>query len=143
MIKNEKKLDGVEEELVHLIDIVSSRYPTIILEGFRSKERQKELIKNGKSKKEDSKHLDGMAVDRSPYPIPFQWGHIDLELIPEETRKIIMKQVRELCKFYHYCGYELGVADHLGIKIRQGCDWDGDKEFNDQLFHDLVHVELK
>lgn len=142
MLKNEEKLEGLDERLIHIVNVVSDKYDTVILEGLRTQERQKQLFKEGKTKTLKSKHLKGKALDRSPYPIPDNWGKIDLSMLPEETQKIIWNQIKELCKFYHYAGYELATADLLGKKIRWGGDWDCDKEFKDQAFDDLVHIEL-
>lgn len=41
-----------------------------------------------------------------------------------------------------FAGYVMRVADELGIKLRYGGDWDGDKKTADQSFNDLPHYEI-
>lgn len=91
-----------------------------ILEGRRSKERQEQLVAEGKSKTLLSKHLIGRAVDVMPYPV--DWN---------DTKRN-----------YAFCGYVRGIADMLGVKVRAGHDWDMDWQFKDQTFHDVPHWEL-
>lgn len=104
---------------------VIRHYDCSILYGVRTPEEQARLVKEGKSKTINSKHLrqpDGYshAVDVSPYPI--DW---------EDTKR-----------FYYFVGHVMGIAKSLGIKIRSGADWDGDLQVKDQNFHDLPHFEL-
>jgi peptidoglycan L-alanyl-D-glutamate endopeptidase CwlK len=112
-----------------LFNTVIKEYDCKVLEGHRSPERQQELLKQGATKVKFSNHnyKPSLAVDVSPYPIPNKWGE---------------KDFKELAKFYHFAGFVKGVAFKLGIDIRWGGDWDGDKDFNDQSFDDLVHFEL-
>jgi len=99
------------------------------LEGHRSRERQQELYDSGASKIQSSKHnyLPSRAIDISPYPIPDGWGE---------------DHPKEMAKFYYFAGIVKGVASKHGIRIRWGGDWDGDNDFKDQTFDDLVHFEL-
>ena len=110
-------LQELFHEVLHFMDCT-------ILEGHRNEERQDDFFKMGKSelKWPDSKHnsLPSMAVDVAPYPI--DWT--------------------DTPRFYHFAGIVLGIASQVGVKIRWGGDWDGDKEFKDQTFNDLVHFEL-
>ncbi len=59
------KMNGVNSKLVILMKeaIKSSPYDFKITEGLRTVERQKELVKTGKSKTMNSYHLKGKAVD--------------------------------------------------------------------------------
>lgn len=107
-----------------------------ILEGVRSDERQMELFRqdlskldgvNKKSKHQANDHGYSMAIDVAPYPIPKDWGKND---------------TKELARFYYFMGIVKGVAATLNIKIRCGGDWDGDNQFNDQSFDDIIHFEL-
>ena len=92
-----------------------------IIEGVRSKERQEQLLAQGKTKTKYSKHITGKAVDLAPYPI--NW----------EDREM-----------FHYMGGMLrGIGQSMGLKIRWGGDWDSDGDINDNKFDDLVHVEIK
>lgn len=127
MIIHKVKLKGLHEDLIRLIKKVGEKYDLIILEGLRSYETQEKYFKTGKSKTLKSKHLIGKAVDMCPYPIPENWGE---------------KKIKEKFKFYFFCGYVLAKAEEMKIKIRLGADWNGDKNFRDQNFDDLLHVEL-
>ena len=100
------------------------QYDCIVLEGYRGKETQNEYFETGRSKLKypQSKHNQSpsLAVDVAPYPIDWE----------------------DKQRWYHFCGYVMGVADQMGIKLRGGHDWDGDRSFTDQSFHDLPHFEL-
>ena len=60
-----EKMNGVNSKLVILMKeaIKNSPYDFKITEGLRTVERQKELVKTGKSKTMNSYHLKGKAVD--------------------------------------------------------------------------------
>lgn len=113
-----------------LFSEVVKEYDCTILEGHRSEARQRKLLEAGATTTMNSKHLEypSEAIDVSPYPIPDEWG---------ENNQL------EKAKFYHFAGYVQAKADELGVKIRWGGDWDGDKDFDDQTFFDLVHFELE
>ena len=64
--------------------------------------------------------MPSLAIDAAPSPI--DWND------------------RE--RFFYFAGVVKGVAEEMGIKIRWGGDWDGDNDFDDQTFDDLVHFEL-
>lgn len=131
-----KKLNTCHGDLIVLMLEVDRFYENTILEGSRTTERQRALYLEGKSKldgiKKLSKHqltanrLKSIALDTAPYPI--DWS--------------------DLKRFYYYIGYVNGVADQLFSegkmkhRIRCGADWDGDRSFSDQEFHDLPHIEL-
>lgn len=63
--RSRKNLEGVHPELVRLVRAVSPPpgYEVIITEGMRTFERQQELLKAGKSKTMNSRHLTGHAID--------------------------------------------------------------------------------
>tara|TARA_R100001377_G_scaffold43808_2_gene24887 strand:+ start:27465 stop:27788 length:324 start_codon:yes stop_codon:yes gene_type:complete len=46
-----------------------------ITEGIRHIDRQKELVKTGKSTTLNSRHLTGHAVDVVPYPVSWDWEY--------------------------------------------------------------------
>lgn len=134
--KSKDRLYTCHDDLVTLMIEVDKGYENSILEGARTTERQQQLFKEGKSKldgvNKKSKHQvshdrpKSFAVDTAPWPI--DWN--------------------DLKRFYHYIGYVNGIADQLyregkmKHKIRCGADWDGDRSFKDQTFHDLPHIEL-
>jgi hypothetical protein len=96
-----------------------------ILEGHRSREKQLEYYRDGRSKVRVSKHnrSPSEAVDARPYVAGL--GYPD-----------------DLIYFYHFGGVIMGIAAGLGIRVRWGGDWDSDRDFGDQTFMDLVHFEL-
>lgn len=63
--KSLKKLVGVDERLVEVMKeaLKQSTYDFGITEGLRTKERQEQLVKDGKSKTMNSYHLKGKAID--------------------------------------------------------------------------------
>jgi len=118
--RSKDRLKGVNPKLVNILNELIKIMDVTIIEGLRSKERQKELLAQGKSKTKYSKHLEGRAVDLAPYPI--DW----------EDRE----------RFHYMGGMLRGIAKQLNINIRWGGDWDNDGEIADNSFDDLVHVEL-
>jgi peptidoglycan L-alanyl-D-glutamate endopeptidase CwlK len=139
------KLASCESDLQDLFNSVINQYDCTIIEGQRSTERQEELLKEGASRVKHSKHNyePSKAVDVSPFPIPENWGRIPYTLLNKEDREHFKRAIQELCRFYHFAGYTKGVADNMNIPIRCGADWDGDNDFNDQTFNDLIHFEIK
>jgi peptidoglycan L-alanyl-D-glutamate endopeptidase CwlK len=128
--------------LVLLFDSVIEIIDCTILCGARSKDAQNESFRTGHSKVEwpNGKHnvreegglrsdiMDmvdlpnlSRAVDAAPYPI--DW--------------------KDYKRFYHFAGVVRAVARQLDIQIRWGGDWDGDFDFSDQTFDDLVHFEIR
>lgn len=114
-----------EQKLQELFRIVGERYPCSILQGHRNKLDQTEAWIAGKSKvpwpKSRHNSYPSQAVDVTPFPVDFS----------------------NIKQHYHFAGFVLGVANQLGIDLRWGGDWDGDLDFKDQNFNDLVHFELK
>lgn len=121
----------LDPRLQDIFDTVLEYYDHSLVEGHRPYDRQEELYTQGKTKVRGgkSKHNNdpSTAVDASPYPIPEKWGRA--------SRK-------EWVKFYHFAGFVMAVAIVKGVKLRWGGDWDGDKDFDDQTFDDLVHFEI-
>lgn len=66
--RSEKNLKGVHPDLVRVVRkaaLLLQEGPVgfVVIEGLRTKERQKELVEAGASKTMDSRHLTGHAVD--------------------------------------------------------------------------------
>lgn len=122
--KSKENLQSCDQELQDLFNEVIKRYDCTVICGFRIEEAQTEAFRTGVSKVNwpNSNHniYPSNAVDVAPCPI--DWGN----------RK----------RFYMFIGYVLATADQMGIKIRSGGDWDGDKDITDQTFFDLPHFEL-
>ena len=119
-----RRLNTCDPRLQVLFEDVVRYYDCSILEGHRGKADQDKAVAEGKSKTPwpRSKHnaLPSMAVDAAPYPI--EWT--------------------DLKRFYHFAGFVLGMAASMGLKLRWGGDWDGDRDLNDQSFNDLPHFEI-
>lgn len=122
--KSKKKLATCHPELQRLCNEVIKYYDFSVLEGHRTKAKQDNAFKQGRSKVQypNSKHNTNpsMAVDIAPYPI--NW--------------------KDTPRWYHFGGYVKATADRLEIPIRWGGDWDGDFDLKDQNFYDLPHFEL-
>ena len=63
-------LKGVHPDLVKVVQraISITKQDFAVIEGLRSKERQEQLVKEGKSQTTNSRHLTGHAVDIVPWP---------------------------------------------------------------------------
>lgn len=118
-----KKLEGVDERLVEVLKeaIFISPIDFTIVEGLRTLERQKELVREGKSKTLKSKHIDGLAVDICAC-IP----KVDFNATVD-TALIV--------------GIIYAIANKKGLKVRLGAIWDGHSYVNN-TFKDLYHIEL-
>lgn len=114
------RLQSCDERLFKLFSEVVKHFDCTILEGRRTVERQSMLVKQGKSKTMNSKHLTGRAVDVAPYPI--NW----------EDRE----------RFTYFAGFVMGIASQQGLKLRWGGDWDKDTQVSDNSFDDLPHFEI-
>lgn len=118
------RLSECDPRLQTVFNKVLESYDCTIVVGYRGEKEQNDAFEHGLSKLRfpDSKHnkSPSLAVDAAPFPV--KWDHKN--------------------SFYHFAGYVLGVAEGLGIKLRWGGDWDGDRDLADQSFYDLVHFEL-
>jgi peptidoglycan L-alanyl-D-glutamate endopeptidase CwlK len=129
--KSEDRLNTASWDLQRLFREVVKHYDNTILEGHRGEYSQNKLFKQGKTKVQwpDGKHnyYPSKAVDVAPYPIPENWG---------------ADHWKDLVKFYEFAAVVKAIASQMGIRIRWGGDWDGDGDYKDQTFDDLVHFEL-
>lgn len=62
-IKSTRCLEGVHPDLVAVIERASEAVPFRVTEGLRTRERQKKLVAEGKSRTMNSRHLTGHAID--------------------------------------------------------------------------------
>ena len=126
--KSNLQLDTCHPLLIELFREVIKEHDCAIVEGQRSRRRQNQLYRQGKSKVKwpDSRHneMPSMAVDAAPW--------LKGRGIPWD----------EPNQFYIFAGFVLSKAKQLGIQIRWGGDWDMDHDVNDQWFNDLSHFEL-
>lgn len=143
-----ERLATCDERLQRLFNRVILGYDCSILCGHRGEEEQTEAFESKKSKVQwpDSKHnlFPSLAVDAAPYPIVWPETLKMLNRFKEGRGTIVqvMMVIKDLARFYHFAGYVLGIAEEMGIPLRWGGDWDGDKDFKDQAFDDLPHFEL-
>jgi peptidoglycan L-alanyl-D-glutamate endopeptidase CwlK len=76
-------------------------FDVIVLEGFRTKERQDKLYKEGATKVRTSRHESGYAIDIAPYPIDWDdWS-----------------------RFKTLADHMYAAAKKLGVTIRWGGNW--------------------
>lgn len=63
--RSRENLKGVHPDLVRLVQVVSlpPGYGAIVTEGMRTWKRQQELLAQGKSQTQNSRHLTGHAID--------------------------------------------------------------------------------
>ena len=115
--RSQNNLSGIHQDLVRVVHqaLTLSKYDFVVIEGMRLLTRQKNLVKEGKSKTLNSRHLTGHAVDIVPLvdgAIPWQdWSAF-------ESVATAMKQ----------------AANQLGVSIVWGGDW--------VSFRDGPHYEL-
>ena len=119
--KSLRELDTCDPLLQYLFKEVVKHFDCSIIEGKRSLEEQKELLKEGATKTLKSAHLTGKAVDVYPYPVDFE----------------------DRDRWHYFGGYVLGTARQFGIDVIWGGDWDNDTKTKDNTFDDLMHFELR
>ena len=112
--RSNQSLSGVHVDLVAVVKkaIEITEVDFSVIEGIRHIERQRQLVKEGKSTTLNSRHLTGHAVDMVPYPVDWE----DLE------RFELMAEAMKL------------AAEELEISIEWGGDW--------KSFYDAPHFEL-
>ena len=119
MLIKPTRLNGVHPDLITVINLAGKEVDLFVLEGVRSKERQKKLVARGASKTMNSKHLlqpDGFAhaVDVAPYVDTDSDGDLEISWHWPDYY-VIEKVIKE-------------VAKECGIDLQWGGDW---KSFKD------------
>ena len=99
------KLDGVHPDLVEVVRLAiqKTNVDFSVLEGLRTKERQRALFSSGASRTMNSRHLDGHAVDLVAYVN----GNVEWSWPLYDRIAVAMKQ----------------ASAELGISIEWGGDW--------------------
>ena len=72
-----ERLEGVDERLTAIVIETAARcpFPFNVSEGLRTVEKQREYVRQGKSRTMNSKHLTGKAVDL--YPLSMDRKQVD------------------------------------------------------------------
>lgn len=113
-----KDIQLVCKALIEIIDFS-------VVEGHRGAELQNKYFEEGKSKLPFplSAHniYPSQAVHLLPHPFPGWSRHKDL---------------------IYFGGLVVGYALRLGVTLRFGGDWDGDRRVEDETFLDLTHFEM-
>lgn len=99
------RLKGVHPDLVKVVQAAIQRTPIdfTVLEGLRTKERQRQLVAKGASKTMNSYHLTGHAVDIAPLvdgKVTWDWKY-----------------------YYPLAEVMKATAKALGVNITWGGDW--------------------
>ena len=126
--RSRAQLDTVHPLLQRLFAEVIRYRDCVVLEGYRSPERQEELFAKGLTQKRTlGKHnrKPAEAVDAMP------WFATEPHVRWNDTRAT-----------YAFGGFVLGVAEKLGVRVRWGADWDADQEYDDHTLVDAPHFEI-
>ena len=109
-----QNLSGVHPDMVAVVKkaIEITDVDFTVIEGIRHIDRQRQLLKEGKSTTLNSRHITGHPVDMVPWPVDWE----DLDRF--ETMAEAMKD----------------AAEELDISIVWGGDW--------KSFYDAPHFEL-
>ena len=122
--KSKRELATCHPILQDIFNEVILHFDCTIIQGHRTAEQHAEYLAAGNSRVSYSKSKHrfnpSKAVDVAPFPI--SWTDKD--------------------RFMYFAGLVKGIALAYGYKIRWGGDWDGDMDFNDQTFFDLVHYQI-
>lgn len=140
--KSNNQLRTVAWDLQRVFREVVRYYDCTVIEGHRNEADQNKYFLTGTTKIRwpDGAHntYPSNAVDVAPWPIPENWGDLKKN-VTLRNRDLSWK---ERVKFYQLAAIVLFVADQMGVKIRWGGDWDGDGNYRNNKFDDLVHYEL-
>lgn len=114
---SKKRLEGVDERLKAVVMECAAqcRFPFNVSEGLRSEAKQREYVKQGKSRTMKSKHLVGKAVDL--YPLTMNRKEVDWS------------------RFEDLAEVMFDVAKEMEVEIIWGGHW--------KTFVDKCHFELK
>lgn len=103
--KSKRQLVGVHPDLVKVVNraIKITKQDFTVLEGVRTKERQRALVRRGASQTMNSRHLTGHAVDIAPWVdgnVSWDWKY-----------------------YYAMADAMKKAAKELGVDLEWGGDW--------------------
>jgi peptidoglycan L-alanyl-D-glutamate endopeptidase CwlK len=136
-------LAGVHPDLVRVVEraLALSRVDFMVIEGVRTPARQRELYAQGRTKPGpkvtwtmNSNHFvkaDGFGHAVDLLPAPYDWKIDD----PKSTPEIDDNFALVAAAMYR-------AADELGVRIRWGANWDGDRQWRERGETDNPHFEL-
>ena len=109
-----QSLSGVHPDMVAVVKraIEITEQDFTVIEGIRNVNRQRALLKAGKSTTMNSRHITGHAVDMVPWPV--DWNDLERFEVVSEAMK--------------------AAAEELEVSIVWGGDW--------KSFYDGPHFEL-
>ena len=118
-------LSTCDTRIYMLVKRVSRLVRFKVLEGYRDRQRQDELFKNGRTQVEypGSMHNEKPARAVDLLPLPADWSD------------------RE--PFIFLAGVMMANAALLDLSLRWGGDWNGNGIMKDNTFDDLCHFELR
>ena len=143
---SQAQLDKAHADLRRVLERAIQVVDFSVIETARTIEAQIRNIRRGVSKTIDSRHIprdaDGLYDPAQPSIAadcdPYQKG---VKAWPQDGDSTEVRQ-KKLHRWYYMQGVFLAMAHEEGVHIRQGVDWDMDRDFFDQTFDDLPHVEL-
>lgn len=101
-LRSKTNLKGVNVWLAALVSEMLYYIDISVIEGLRTPERQAYLKKTGATQTLKSKHLDGLAIDLYPFPVPRNSsGEIDSS----------SKKWDEMALVAYYCAGKLGIPN--------------------------------
>lgn len=108
--RSKQRLEGLHEDLVKVVERAIQLTPVdfTVLEGLRTRERQKELVESGASTTVRSRHLSGHAVDLGAYvagSVRWDWP-----------------------LYYKIADAVKAAAEELQVPIEWGGDWSAFKD---------------
>ena len=118
-VRSLSRLKGVDPDLILVVvrAIQVTRVDFGVTEGLRTKARQQELFKQGKSKTLDSRHLIGQAVDLVAYD---ENGNVTWDMDYYESINVAMQRAaRELGVKLTWGGKFIGFPDGPHFQIEK------------------------
>ncbi len=112
-----ERLEGVDERLKAIVIECAARcsYPFNVSEGLRTKEQQREYVRQGKSRTMNSKHLTGKAVDL--YPLTMNRKQVDWSRF-EELADLMFQVARDQDTEIVWGGHWKTFVDKCHFELR-------------------------